>query len=71
LDRKLLTAEHPEFEHPYRAWNLAVQQQPEAVVATASVDDVVAVVALAQTVAVRRLARALDPILRRRIALIG
>lgn len=53
LDGKLLSAEHPQFEHACRAWNLAAKQQPAAVVAAASVDDVVAVVALARELGLR------------------
>jgi FAD/FMN-containing dehydrogenase len=48
LDGRLLTVEHPEFDHARRAWNLAVDQQPAAIVSPTCVEDVAAAVAMAQ-----------------------
>lgn len=48
LDGKLISPEDPAFDDARRAWNLAVEQRPAAVVTAESVDDVVAAVALAQ-----------------------
>lgn len=48
LDGKLLTVEHPEFDHARQAWNLAVDQQPAAIVSPTCAEDVVAAVAMAQ-----------------------
>lgn len=48
LDGKLLTVEHPEFEHARQAWNLAVDQRPAAIFSPTCTDDVVAAVAMAQ-----------------------
>jgi hypothetical protein len=48
LDGKLLTPEHPDFGHARRAWNLAVDQRPAAVVRVGSVDEISATVDFAQ-----------------------
>jgi FAD/FMN-containing dehydrogenase len=48
LGERVVTAEHPDFDHARRAWNLAVDQRPAAVITPASVEDVVAAVELAQ-----------------------
>jgi hypothetical protein len=48
LGGKLVTPEHPEFEHARRAWNLAVDQRPAAVVTAESAADVVAAVSVAK-----------------------
>ena len=48
LGERVLTAEHPDFDHARRAWNLAVDQRPAAVITPASVEDVVAAVELAR-----------------------
>ena len=53
LGEKVLTAEHPNFDHARRAWNLAVDQRPAAVITPACVEDVVAAVALAQQAGLR------------------
>lgn len=48
LGDKLVTPEHPQFEHARQAWNLAVDQRPAAVVAAESPADVAAAVSLAR-----------------------
>lgn len=53
LGERVLTAEHPDFDHARRAWNLAVDQRPAAVITPASVEDVVAAVELAQDAGLR------------------
>jgi hypothetical protein len=48
LDGKLLTVAHPEFDHARRAWNLAVDQRPAAIISPTCVEDVIAAVVAAQ-----------------------
>jgi hypothetical protein len=45
---KLLTPDHVDFEHARRAWNLAVDQRPAAVMAAESPADVLAAVSAAR-----------------------
>lgn len=53
LDGKLLTVEHPEFDYARRAWNLAVDQQPAAIVSPTGSKEVAAAVATAQELGLR------------------
>lgn len=53
LDGKLLTPQHPDFDHARQAWNLSVDQQPAAIVTPTSVDDVITAVGLAQHLGLR------------------
>ncbi len=48
LEGKVLIPEHEVFDRARRAWNLAVDHRPAAVVVAESVDDVVATIQLAQ-----------------------
>jgi hypothetical protein len=48
LEGKVLIPEHEAFDRARRAWNLAVDHRPAAVVVAESVDDVVATIQLAQ-----------------------
>jgi hypothetical protein len=47
LDGKVVTPEHGRWDEARRAWNLAVDQQPAAIVFPESVEDVIAAVHLA------------------------
>ncbi len=53
LDGKLLTVAHPEFDHARRAWNLAVDQRPAAIISPTCVEDVIAAVAAAEVLGLR------------------
>lgn len=53
LEDKLLTAQHPEFDHARMAWNLSVEQRPAAIVTPTSVDDVIGAIELAQALGLR------------------
>ncbi|MGN6871548.1 MAG: FAD-binding oxidoreductase [Solirubrobacteraceae bacterium] len=53
LHGKLLSVEHPEFDHARRAWNLAVDQRPAAIISPTCVEDVMAAVATAQELGLR------------------